>query len=79
MGRAILDDSELDDNEDPGRSKQDGRRRRKRFDEDEDHGAHKQKRSGKRFHRQKNHKDDFWPEDDRGSSNRHGRNPRSTG
>ena len=79
MGWSVFDDSELDDNEDPGRSKQDGRRRRKRFDEDEDPAAYKQKRSGKRFHRKKNHKDDFWPEDDRGSSNRHGRNSRSTG
>ena len=78
MGWSVFDDSELDDNEEPGRSKQDGRRKRKRFDEDEeDQGAYKQKRSGKRFHRQKTHKDDFWPEDDRGSSDRHGRNSKS--
>jgi hypothetical protein len=79
MGWSGFDDSDLDDDEDPEGSRQNGRRKRKRFDEDEDHGVYKQKRSGKRFHRKKTHKDDFWPEDDRGGSNRHGRNSKFSG
>lgn len=56
--------SEFDDGEDDrDRSKQSGRRYRKRFEQDEDETAYKQKRSGKRFHRRKTFKDEFWQDD----------------
>lgn len=55
MGR-----SEYDDGQGGGFGNRDGKRR-KRFEHDDGGHDHRQKRSGKRFHRKKTFKDDNWP------------------
>ena len=47
-----------------------GGKRRKRFEHDDGSYDHRQKRSGKRFHRKKTPKDGIWPDDDPRSSPR---------
>ena len=70
MGRLEYDDDN-DDNDERGESEPRGRKRRRRFDPEADRDEHRQKRSGKRFHRRKTHKDESWPGDDpRGPSKR---------
>ncbi len=56
----------LDDQLDFGKTKKLKRKSIKDFDEDSDEnrGSFRQKRSGKRFHRKKTLKDEFWIEDD---------------
>ena len=55
---------EFDDQFDGAREKNTRRKPNKKFDEHVDRVASRQKRSGKRFHRKKTLKDEFWVEDD---------------
>ena len=65
MGRLEYDDDERDESEHRSR------KRRRRFDQEEDGDDRRQKRSGKRFHYRKTHKDENWPGDEpRDSSKR---------
>ena len=60
--------SEYSDEDDRGRSKHKGSKRPKRIERDDDNNGHKQKRSGKRFHRKNSLKDENWPDDNPRSS-----------
>ena len=55
---------EFDDQFDGGRTKKSKHKPNRKFDEDEEKVASREKRSGKRFHRKKTLKDGFWIEDD---------------
>jgi len=60
--------SEYSDEDDRSRSKHRGRKGWKRIEQDDGNNDHKQKRSGKRFHRRKSLKDENWPDDNPRSS-----------
>ena len=64
MGKPDFDDSELDYGEYSEDSRQSARRKRTRFHKDPESLFHSEKRSGKRFHRHKTPKDDFWPDEE---------------
>jgi len=57
MSRLEYDDDER------GEPELRGGRRRKGYGQDESSDDYRQKRSGKRFHRRKTLKDDYWPGD----------------
>jgi len=52
--------SKFDHQSNPSESRKTSRKGWQTRDEDEGHPGHKTKKSGKRFHRRKTHKDDFW-------------------
>jgi len=62
--------SDYDDDE-SGRSEHRGGKRRRGFEQEESQNDYRQKRSGKRFHRKKTHKDENWPDDVPRSSSKH--------
>ena len=62
--------SDYDDDE-RGGSEHRGGKRRRRFEQEDSQNDYRQKRSGKRFHRKKTHKDENWPDDEPRGSSKH--------
>ena len=58
MGWSEFDDSGMDD--EPKQRRRKPRKHPHGRDENGEEASHRQKRSGKRFHRKKTPKDDFW-------------------